>query len=238
MHTAVIIPALNEEASIGQVVSQIDTVLHSLALDSVSILVADNGSTDQTAARARKAGARVIPASRPGYGSACLAALAEISNETEIVLFVDGDGSDDPTDAEAILIPIVTGEAQLVIGSRVLGAKKGWSERGALTIPQRVGNRLATFLLDVIFQARFTDLGPFRAVSVEALALLEMDDPDFGWTIQMQARAAKKRISFREVAVHYGCRRAGKSKISGNLKGAIQAGYVILRTVARESVRP
>jgi len=143
MHTAVIIPALNEEASIGPVVTKIDIALQSLALDSVSILVADNGSTDQTAACARKAGANVVPADRPGYGSACLAALAEISNETEIVLFVDGDGSDDPTDAEAILSPIISGEAQLVIGSRVLGARMGWSERGALTVPQRVGNRLA-----------------------------------------------------------------------------------------------
>lgn len=234
MQVSVIIPALNEEASIGQVVARMDQAMQVLELRSHCIWVADNGSTDETAIRARQAGAQVVPVLRRGYGSACLAALARISAQTDTVLFVDGDGSDDPGDVAAILAPIQKGEAQLVIGSRVLGAQKGWLERGALGFPQRFGNRLATGLLFLGFEARFTDLGPFRAITKEALNALAMDDLDFGWTVQMQIRAVKKGISFQEVPVRYHRRRTGRSKVSGNLKGAIMAGFVILRTLGRE----
>jgi glycosyltransferase involved in cell wall biosynthesis len=238
VHVSVIIPALNEEASIGRVVARMDLAMQDLELRSHCIWVADNGSTDETATRARAAGAQVVPALRRGYGSACLAALDQISDQTDIVLFIDGDGSDDPGDVAAILAPILKGEAQLVIGSRVLGARKGWLEKGALGFPQRFGNRLATGLLLFGFQARFTDLGPFRAITAEALDALAMDDLDFGWTVQMQVRAATKGLSFQEVPVRYHRRRTGRSKISGNLKGSIMAGWVILRTLGREADLP
>ena len=231
---SVIIPALNEEGGIAGVVMGIEQALNEIVLDKVSILVVDNGSTDKTARCAADAGAEVINAPRRGYGSACLAGIEALPDATNIVLFLDGDGSDHPDDAKSILAPILDGQAELVIGSRILGAQAGWVEKGALTVPQHFGNWLATGLLRLGYGAHFTDLGPFRAVTAEGLRALKMDDQDFGWTVQMQIRAAKNNMTFQEVPVSYSCRKSGQSKVSGSLRGAVLAGFIILRTLARE----
>lgn len=241
MRVCVVIPALDEEASIGAVVEGFLHALEGLELGGqglqCSVLVADNGSSDATAARAAAAGATVVSAPRRGYGSACLAALAALSPDVDVVLFADGDGADDPSDAAALLLPLVLGEADLVIGSRVLGERLHLVEPGALTRPQIFGNQLATTLLRWVFGMHFSDLGPCRAISRLALERLHMDDRDFGWTVQMQARAARLRLRTREVPVHYRRRRSGHSKVSGDVRGALLAGGIILRTLAVESVR-
>ncbi len=233
MKVAVVIPALDEEAAIGRVVAELSAALMS-AGHRTTVIVGDNGSTDDTAAVARAAGAIVVPAPRRGYGSACLAALAAVPEDCEVVLFADGDGADHPEDAPKVVAPIAKGRADLVIGSRALGEAMGLVEQGALTVPQRFGNQLATSLLRVLYGTAFSDLGPFRAVTTAALSRLHMDDPDFGWTVQMQARAAKLRLRIAEVPVRYRRRRTGKSKVSGDLRGSFMAGTIILRTVFRE----
>ncbi len=219
---ALIIPAFNEEQAIGG-------VLASLPLEWFSqILVADNGSTDRTAWIAGNAGAEVVREPRRGYGSACLAALARLRPEIEIVVFMDGDASDDPADLPAIVQPILRGEADLVVGSRTLGR----CEPGALTPQQRLGNWLATRLVRWLYGVRFTDLGPFRAIYREALERLHMADPNYGWTVEMQVKAAQQKLRVSEVPVHYRPR-VGRSKISGTIKGSILAGLKILWMVVR-----
>ncbi len=219
---ALIIPALNEEQVIGQVLSSLPRQLFS------QILVADNGSTDRTAWIAGNAGAEVVRELRRGYGSACLAALARLRPEIGVVAFMDGDASDDPADLPALLEPVVRGEADLVIGSRALGR----TEPGALTPQQRLGNWLATRLIRWCFGVRFTDLGPFRAIQREALDRLGMADRNYGWTVEMQVKAARHQLRLKEVPVHYRPR-IGRSKISGTIKGSILAGLKILWTVIR-----
>lgn len=226
MRVSVIIPALNEELTIGRVIEAIPK-------DQVhEILVADNGSSDRTALVARQAGARVVSAPRRGYGSACLAGIAAMDNPA-VVVFLDGDFSDDPTDLPRLLAPIERGEAELVIGSRVLGNP----EPGALQPQQRFGNALATRLIRLLFGARFTDLGPFRAITRQALERLEMGDPDYGWTVEMQVKAARLGVRFMEVPVHYRKRGGGKSKVSGTLWGSLSAGRKILLTIFRYSFK-
>lgn len=226
MRVSVIIPALNEELTIGRVIEAIPK-------DQVhEILVADNGSSDRTAEVARQAGARVVSAPRRGYGSACLAGIAAMDNP-EVVVFLDGDFSDDPTDLPRLLAPIERGEAELVIGSRVLGNP----EPGALQPQQRFGNALATRLIHLLFGARFTDLGPFRAITRQALERLEMGDPNYGWTVEMQVKAARLGVRFMEVPVHYRKRGGGKSKVSGTLWGSLSAGRKILLTIFRYSFK-
>lgn len=241
MHVAVIIPALDEEASIGRVVRELLAALDGRALEGetlrVTVLVGDNGSRDRTAEVAREAGAVVVPAPRRGYGSACLAALAKLPADAELVLFADGDGADDPEDALKLLAPLARGEADLVIGSRALGERLGLVEPGALTRPQRFGNALASTLLRALFGVACTDLGPYRAITVRALATLAMDDPDFGWTVQMQARAAARGLRVHEVPVRYRRRRAGRSKVSGDIRGSVMAGTIILRTLYLEAAK-
>lgn len=243
MKLAVIIPALNEEGSIGAVVQGFAAAMRGFSLPGLrgaltgQIFVADNGSTDRTAEVAAAAGAAVIPASRRGYGTACLAAMAALPPDTDIVVFADGDGADDPADLPALLAPILLEGVAFCVGSRTLGEQLGFVEPAALTGPQRFGNWLACTLLRLSFGKHFTDLGPFRAIRSDALAALQMDDPDFGWTVQMQARAARRGLRFREVPVRYRRRKTGNSKVSGNLKGSVMAGSVILRTLAVESVR-
>jgi len=225
---SVIIPALNEEFSIAGVVREI----RSAGLPgSLKILVADNGSHDRTAAFARAEGADVIFEPRRGYGAACLAAIKAISPDTDIVLFMDADGSDDPADALAIVAPLLTGEADLVIGSRVLGR----AEPGAMSIPQRLGNRLAVTLIKWIWNVEFTDLGPFRAIGRSALGRLGMADRDFGWTVEMQVRAARLGLAVIERPAAYR-RRIGRSKISGTVQGVVRAGTKILYIIAREAL--
>ncbi len=233
MHVAIVIPALNEAATIGTVVRELRAASSS-SCDQVTVLVGDNGSTDQTAAEARDAGAVVARADVRGYGAACLAALAQMPPGVDAVLFADGDGSDDPADVPALLAPVTDGPADLVIGSRALGQRLGWVEPGALTGPQRFGNALSATLLQVGYGVQYSDLGPFRAVRRPALERMAMDDMNFGWTVQMQARAARLGLCVRDVPVHYRRRAAGTSKVSGNLKGSVMAGAIILRTLAQE----
>jgi glycosyltransferase involved in cell wall biosynthesis len=242
MHVAIVIPALDEEGSIGQVVRELQEAAVGCADAGgerllCTVIVGDNGSVDETAKRAREAGAVVVPAPRRGYGSACLAALAALPSDAGLVLFADGDGADDPRDVPALLQPLLAGAADLVIGSRALGEARGLVEPGALTVPQRFGNRLATTLLRGLFGVTTTDLGPFRALRREALDALAMDDPDFGWTMQMQARAAARGLRSVDVPVRYRRRRTGRSKVAGDLKGSALAGGIILRTVLFEAAR-
>lgn len=236
MRVAVVIPALNEAESIGRVVRELSRAVLETQVAGCRVIVADNGSTDGTAEEARRAGATVVHALRRGYGTACLAALAALVPGEETVLFADGDGSDDPGDVAALLGPLQRDEADLVLGSRALGERLGLTEEGALTVPQRFGNQLATTLLRLVYGYHFSDLGPLRAIRREALELLGMDDPDFGWTVQMQARAARAGLRVREVPVRYRRRTTGESKVSGNLRGSVLAGTIILSTLAREAL--
>ncbi len=222
---ALIIPALNEEAAIGPTLD----ALRGAPL--AQLIVVDNGSTDRTAEVARSHGAQVVSAPRRGYGSACLAGMAALGPEITVVAFMDGDGSDDPADLPHLLEPIEHGEADMVLGSRVLGER----EAGALTPQQRFGNALATYLLRIFHHARYTDLGPFRAIRRESLNLLGMRDMNFGWTIEMQIKAARHGLRVREIPVAYRRRRSGQSKISGTLRGTFSAGAKILWTIFRYS---
>lgn len=217
----VIIPALNEELAIGGVVARIP--------DFVSrIIVADNGSTDATAARAREAGAEVVYAADAGYGRACLAGVAA-AGKCDVLVFLDGDGSDMPEQMERLVAPILSGEIDMVIGSRALGR----AQKGSLTFPQRFGNRLACALMQLFWQAKYTDLGPFRAIRKSAYDRLNMTAPTFGWTVEMQVRALKQKLAVADVPVDY-ARRIGVSKISGTVRGVVLAGAYILGTIFAE----
>jgi glycosyltransferase involved in cell wall biosynthesis len=219
-----VIPALDEERAIGAVVANAPRFL-------TEIIVVDNGSRDATAAAAAAAGARVVSEPGRGYGRACKAGIAA-AVPCDIILFMDADGADDPADAAAIVAPIADGRADLVIGSRMVGRV----EKGALTLPQRWGNTLACALIRRFWGVRFTDLGPFRAIRADALARLKMDDEAFGWTVEMQARAAKQGLRCLEVPAAYR-RRTGRSKISGTVRGVVSAGATILFVVSRERLR-
>ncbi len=219
-----VIPALDEESAIGAVIRNAPSFL-------AGIIVVDNGSRDRTAEVAAESGAQVIVETRRGYGRACKAGIAA-ALPCDIILFMDADGADDPADAARLIAPIVLGRSDLVIGSRPAGTV----DAGALTLPQGVGNRLATALIDLFWGVRFTDLGPFRAISAPALQRLAMDDNAFGWTVEMQARAAKLGLRVEEAPVHYR-RRIGRSKISGTIGGVIRAGATILYVVFRERLR-
>lgn len=197
------------------------------------VVVCDNGSSDATAEVARAAGADVVFEPRRGYGAACLRALRELASDPPtVVLFVDADLSDDPADAASLLAPLLEGSADLVIGSRVLGE----AEPGALTPVQRIGNWLAAGLLRRLYGTAATDLGPFRAIRWDALQGLAMRDLDFGWTVEMQVKAARQRLRTVEVPVRYR-RRVGRSKISGTIRGSFLAGTKILGTIAADYLR-
>ncbi len=216
----VIIPAVNEEESIGKVVEAIPRPL----VD--TIIVGNNGSKDNTAEVAKKAGAVVVDESRPGYGWACLKGMeyaSQMDEKPDIIVFIDGDFSDYPEEMPNVVAPILENDIDLVIGSRALGAK----EKGSMTFPQRFGNWLATRLMRLFYRVRYTDLGPFRAIKYDALMNIGMSDKTYGWTIEMQLRAAKHKLTYTEVPVNYK-RRIGKSKVSGTIKGTILAGYKII----------
>ena len=222
--TAVVLPALDEEAALPG-------VLRALPREGIrEVVVVDNGSTDGTVRAAREAGATVVVEPRRGYGSACLAGVAHLARGAPptFVAFLDADGSDDPTELPALLAPLRAGCADLVIGSRTLGTR----ERGALLPQARVGNAVACALLRVLYGQPATDLGPFRAVRWDRLAALGMRDPAFGWTVEMQARAARARLVTVEVPVSYR-RRIGRSKITGTVTGSVRAGAGILSTLVR-----
>lgn len=216
---SVIIPVFNEQDAIEKVIGDIPSHLPT------EIIVVDNGSTDQTAKLAAAMGARIIRENRRGYGSACLAGIAA-TNDPDIVVFLDGDYSDHPNEMPNLIAPILKNRADLVIGSRVLGN----SEPGALMIQARFGNRLATGLIKILFGVSYTDLGPFRAIRYWALRDLNMKDRTFGWTVEMQVKAAKKALKIQEVPVSYR-KRIGVSKITGTLKGTLKAGWKILFTI-------
>lgn len=218
---AVVIPALNEEESIGRVIEAIPKEL------AAEIVVVDNGSTDDTAEIARGRGARVVHEPRRGYGAACLAGIAA-AGEAEVIAFLDADFSDDPGKLPELIEPILAGRADLVIGSRMLGKR----ERGALPLHSLLGNWLAGTILTHLYRQPATDLGPFRAIRRAALGQLQMRDLGFGWTMEMQAKAARLRLPTIEVPVPYR-KRIGRSKITGSLKASARAAAVILWTALR-----
>ncbi len=223
---AVLIPALDEERSIGRVLGDLPAAW----IDEV--LVIDNGSTDRTAELARASGATVVYEPRRGYGSACLRGLDELARRDggppDIVVFLDADYSDHPNELPKLIWPILEGTHDFVLGSRLAGRR----ERGAMP-PQSVwGNRLACFLMKRLWGTRYTDLGPFRAIRWDSLRRIGMVDRDYGWTIEMQIKAGRCRLRTLEVPVSYRSR-IGRSKISGTVKGTIQAGSKILWTIAR-----
>lgn len=224
--TALIVPALNEEAVIGTMLSRLPPGLFD------AVIVADNGSTDRTAELARVHGASVVREPERGYGAACLRAIAALPPDCEAVAFMQADASEDPREAEDLFAPLFDGRADLVIGSRTLGK----AEPGALLPHQQFGNHVATTLIRWIYGHRYTDLGPFRAIRMDALRKLGMRDRNYGWTVEMQVRALQRGLKVMEVPVKYGKRVAGENKVSGNLAASVQAGWKILWTVARLSL--
>ena len=223
---AAVIPALDEEDAIGSLLASID---RSLIRD---VLVGDNGSRDRTAEIALRGGAEVVRVEERGYGAACHGALTRLRDDVTIVLFIDADGSDDPSEIERLIAPIASGNADLVIGSRAMGVV----ERGALTPQQRAGNWLATRLIRAIYHHTYTDLGPFRAIRRSLLDRIAMQDRRFGWTVEMQIRALQLGARVVEVPVRYR-KRIGRSKISGTLTGVAKAAFWILYTIFKYARR-
>jgi glycosyltransferase involved in cell wall biosynthesis len=224
MRIDVVIPALDEEAALPRVLAEIPGFVR-------RVVVADNGSTDRTAERARATGAQVVHEPERGYGAACLRALEHLAADPpDVVVFLDADYSDHPAEMARLLEPIVAGRAELVVGSRV----RGVAASGALTPQQRVGNRIACLALARLYGARYTDLGPFRAIRWTALSALDMRDRNFGWTVEMQLKAARCGLRHAEVPVSYR-KRIGRSKISGTLRGTLLASYTILSVLARHA---
>ena len=224
----VIIPALNESAAISKVIGDIPDFVQ-------EIIVVDNGSTDTTAEMAKNAGATVLHESKKGYGHACLKGLDYLKNsdqKTDIVVFLDGDYSDYPEQISDVIAPITDNNMDFVLGSR----KKNLSEKGAMQPQQRFGNWLATRLMTLFFNSKFTDLGPFRAIKYEVLNSLDMRDQTYGWTVEMQLKILKQKFTYCEVPVKYR-NRIGVSKVSGTLKGTIFAGVKILSWIFKYSFK-
>lgn len=217
----VVIPAFNEEASIGKVINEIpENIIE-------EVIVVSNKSTDKTVEVASKAGATVLEEDRQGYGWACLKGIEyAYQQKATIIAFLDGDYSDYPEQLHDVLRPILENDMDMVIGSRALGNRK----KGSMTFPQVFGNWLATNLLKIFYKANFTDLGPFRAIKTDALKKLQMSDKTYGWTIEMQIKAAQNKLKFCEVPVDYKPR-IGTSKVSGTIKGAVLAGIKIIFAV-------
>ncbi|PIV92882.1 MAG: UDP-glucose--dolichyl-phosphate glucosyltransferase [Flavobacteriaceae bacterium CG17_big_fil_post_rev_8_21_14_2_50_33_15] len=223
----VIIPAYNEEDSIANVIKDIPTIVD-------EVIVVDNNSNDDTAKNATNARATVLTETKKGYGYACLKAMDYISNQTkkpDIIVFLDGDYSDYPEELLKLVEPIIKNNTDLVIGAR----KKELRAAHSMTPQQVFGNWLATFLMRILYGARFTDLGPFRAIKYEKLVALHMKDKTYGWTVEMQLKAVKQKLSYVEIPVKYR-QRIGISKVSGTLKGSIFAGFKILSWIFKYSL--
>ncbi len=221
LNIVVIIPALNEEKSIGKVLKSIPPHL------AAQVIIADNDSSDDTASVARAHGATVVLEKRRGYGWACLRGMKEAEKfHPEVIVFLDGDYSDHPEEMTTLVEPILSGRADMVIGSRT----RGEHEPGALLPQARFGNWLASFLIRLFWGFRYTDLGPFRAIRWTALKELAMEDKTYGWTVEMQIKAIKHRLRIVEVPVKYR-KRIGQSKVTGTLAGTVKAGYKILWTI-------
>lgn len=225
MRVVVVIPAVDEEEAIGRVVRDIPALAS-------EVVVVDNGSRDRTAEVARAAGARVVREPRRGYGQACLTGIAA-AGDAEVIAFVDGDYSDYPEQLEQVIAPLLSGEADLVIGSR----RRGRRAPGAHPWHAEAGTRLCVALMNRLIGTEATDLGPFRAITADALRRLDMRDRGFGWTVEMQVKARRLGLRVREVPVDYRPR-LGRSKISGTLSGSVRAGTRILGTIARHALRP
>jgi glycosyltransferase involved in cell wall biosynthesis len=218
----VIIPAFNEEKSLAKVIGDIPALVR-------HVVVANNNSTDRTAEVALAAGAKVVFEPQKGYGKACLTAMDWIKQQgvqPDILVFLDGDYSDYPQELEELIAPITAGKADLVLGSRAMGER----EAGSMTIPQVFGNALATTLMRWMYGAKFSDLGPFRAIQWGKLIALGMVDQNFGWTIEMQIKAHQAGLNYLELPVRYR-KRIGVSKVSGTVNGVIGAGYKIIFTI-------
>jgi len=224
----VIIPAYNEENSIANVIEDIPESID-------EIIVVNNNSTDNTAKNAEHAGATLLSETNKGYGYACLKGLDYISKQTnkpDIIVFLDGDYSDYPEELTKLIQPIINDDIDLVIGAR----NKALRASNSMTPQQVFGNWLATFLMKLFYGARFTDLGPFRAIKYEKLLALQMEDKTYGWTVEMQLKALKQKLSYVEIPVKYR-ERIGVSKVSGTLKGTIFAGFIILSWIFKYSIK-
>lgn len=224
----VIIPAYNEEDSIAHVIAEIPEMVS-------EVIVVNNNSTDATSEVAKAAGATVLSEPNRGYGNACLKGMnyiAALSEKPDIVVFLDGDYSDYPEELIKIVTPIIEDDCDFVIGARVSALR----EKGSMTFPQRFGNWLATSLMKLFFGATFTDLGPFRAIKYNKLLALNMEDKTYGWTIEMQLKALRRKYTYMEVPVRYR-NRIGVSKVSGTVKGAIFAGIKILTWIFKYSLK-
>tara|TARA_B110000483_G_scaffold236397_1_gene309454 strand:+ start:2423 stop:3115 length:693 start_codon:yes stop_codon:yes gene_type:complete len=224
----VIIPAYNEAKSIGKVIKALPFFVN-------DIIVVDNGSTDETAIIAQRLGATVLTEMKSGYGNACLKGVNYINEQktvTDIVVFIDGDYSDYPEELTNIIAPIIEKDIDFVLGARV----KNLRAKGSMQPQQIFGNWLATFLMRLFFKSRFTDLGPFRAIKYNVLQNLKMQDPTYGWTVEMQLKILKKNYKYLEIPVKYR-NRIGVSKVSGTLKGSIFAGIKILTWILKYSFK-
>lgn len=227
-HIVVIIPAYNEADSIAKVIAEIPEVVQ-------EIIVVDNNSTDHTAANAKAAGATVLSELQSGYGNACLKGIEYLRGRdgvTDIVVFLDGDYADYPGELLKLIAPIIEDNIDFVIGARVPALR----EKGSMTPQQIFGNGLATVLMKLFFKSRFTDLGPFRAIKYPQLLALEMSDKTYGWTVEMQLKVLKHRMSYTEVPVKYR-NRIGVSKVSGTLKGTVMAGVKIIGWILKYSIK-
>lgn len=230
LRVSIVIPAWNEAATIGDVVSEIRRLAPSSLEAPFDIVVVDNGSTDETAECARAGGATLVSEPRRGYGRACLAGIAA-TKPSDVVVFMDGDGSDDPGEIPLLLRPVEDGVADLVIGSRELGV----AETHAHPWHAILGTRLCVGLMNLVVGTKATDLGPFRAIRTEALATLGMEDTTFGWTTEMQIKAHRSGLRIVEVPVNYRRRKGGESKISGSWPASVRAGTRILGLILRQS---
>lgn len=222
-HVTVIIPCLNEEEPIADAVREV------LSEHVDEVIVVDNGSTDQTALRAREAGARVIAEPRRGYGRACAAGFAALGPRADIVCFLDGDGSDVPRFIRDVVAPIAQNKADFVMGSRVRGTR----EKGSMTPQQLAAGHIAGLLLGLFYNVRFTDMSPFRAMPAGTLAALGMTETTYGWNLEMQMRAAASGLRVTEIPVDHRCRRGGESKVSGQLAAGLSAAWKISATFVR-----
>jgi glycosyltransferase involved in cell wall biosynthesis len=225
---AIVIPALDVEDAIGPLIEEIWAVAGdpALPIGIEEVLIVDNGSTDRTASRAADAGAAVIAEPRRGYGQACATGAAKAS-AVDLLIYMDGDRSEHPADLTSLLAPLLSGEADLVLGSRIANA-----DPGALNSPQRIGNRVAALLLRLFYRVRVTDIPPFRVIRRSDLLSLGMTEMTYGWPTEMIARAAHRGLRVSEVPVRCRKRATGVSKVSGNLKASLRTGYRIVRTIA------
>jgi glycosyltransferase involved in cell wall biosynthesis len=233
----VVIPCLDEEASIGGLIEEVLAVANdpNTPINIRKVLVVDNGSTDDTARVARAAGASIVTEPRRGYGRACLSGVLA-SGPVDYIVLMDGDRSDKPEQLSRIMEPLLSGEAGLVVGSRLLGEY----DPGSLTLQQIVGNRVAALLTRLLYGVRLTDIGPFRAIRKRDLLALGMREMSYGWSIEMIVRAARRDLVVKEVPVSYRNRAGGVSKVGGNIRTSIKAGYRIIMAIfrARNDSRP